>query len=85
MRNAILALALLAAVAGVWGQPIASDSCGVAVELREKYGPVVCDTGTVVTLWNNFFVVTKRDRPPALYPVGNYAVQKLTKLDGGVR
>ena len=83
MRNAILALALLAAVVG--GQPIASDSCGVAVELREKYGPVVHDTGTVITLWNNFFVVTKRDRPPALYPIGNYAVQKLTKLDGGVR
>ena len=83
MRNAIIALVLLAAVA--WGGSIAHDSCGIAVELREKYGPVVHDTGTVVTLWNNFFVVTKRDRPPALYPVGNYAVQKLTKLDGGVR
>lgn len=83
VKNAILALALLAAV--VLGQPVAADSCGFVVELREKYGPVVHDTGTVISIWNNFFVISKRDAPPALYPVGNYAVQKITKIKGVVR
>jgi hypothetical protein len=75
----LLAIFLLA-VGMAWGWPISSDSCGIAVELREKYGPVVYDTGTVIMLYENCFVITKRDGASSWYPVGNYAVSKITKL-----
>jgi hypothetical protein len=81
VKNALIAIALLAAVA--WGQPIAHDEDGflVAVELHEKYGPVVHDTGTVVSIWNGCFVVTHYNRPVTLYPIANYSVSKITKLN----
>jgi hypothetical protein len=79
MRITLAMIILLGAMVGGWGQ-IAQDSCGVAVELREKYGPVINDTGTVIIIWNNYFVITKKDAPSAFYPVANYTVSNVKKL-----
>jgi len=78
MRKLLCAL-LFGAVA-VWGGQIAADSGGIIVELREKYGPVVHDTGTVIMLYDNCFIITHRDGMTSWYPVGNYAISKITKL-----
>jgi hypothetical protein len=81
-----LAVAMvLLAVGGAWGWQIAADTSGIAVELREKYGPVVYDTGTVIMIYDNCFVITHRDGLTSWYPVGNYAVSKITKIKECVR
>jgi hypothetical protein len=82
----MLAVAVVLTAASVgWGWLIAADSSGIAVELREKYGPVVYDTGTVIMIYDNCFVITHRDGLTAWYPVGNYAVSKITKIKEGAR
>jgi hypothetical protein len=45
----------------------------------------VYDTGTVIMIYDNCFVITHRDGLTAWYPVGNYAVSKITKIKEGVR
>jgi hypothetical protein len=79
------AMLLLGWVGGAWGGQIAADTGGIAVELREKYGPVVYDTGTVIMIYDDCFVITHRDGLTSWYPVGNYAVSKITKIKEGVK
>jgi hypothetical protein len=76
----ILILLLLAATS-LLATEIAKDSCGVIVELREKYGPTIVDTGTVLMVYDNNFVLTKFNQPAAWYPVANYAVTKTRRLE----
>lgn len=63
------------------GAVIAHDSCGIVVELREKYGPVITDTGTVLSTINECFVLTKYNKPAAWYPVANYAVKPIGRIE----
>jgi hypothetical protein len=83
MRQIILMVLVMAAVC--IAQSIAQDSCDIAVELREKYGPVVYDTGTVIMIHDNCFVITHRDASSTWYPVGNYSISKITKLKEDVK
>lgn len=79
--TAVLAVGiLLLPILFVHGQPIAQDSCGIIVEFREKYGPVVHDTGTVVMVRDNCWVITHRDGCTTWYPIVNYAISRITKL-----
>jgi hypothetical protein len=72
--------ALLLLVGGAGAQTLAVDSCGYIVELKEKYGPAVYDTGTVVTLYAEKFVVTHRSGPDSFYPTENYSLSHLRRL-----
>ena len=58
---------------------IGADSNGMVVELREKYGPVVYDTGTVLVLYKGFFVLTTKDRGVVWYPSANYSCKIIQK------
>lgn len=55
-----------------------ADSSGIIVELREKYGPVIYDTGTVILIYKNNFIVTKKSGT-AWYPKENYSCKILAK------
>jgi hypothetical protein len=54
---------------------IAYDSNGIYVQLREKYGPIINDTCTVLSRTDDCFICTHRDGPIAVYPACNYSVQ----------
>jgi hypothetical protein len=54
---------------------IAKDSTGLLVEIKEKYGPTTYDSGTVLIIYNGFFVLSKRNNPSNYYPCCNYAVK----------
>ena len=60
---------------------IARDSCGVVVEIREKYGPVWMDTATVVSMADGCFVLTKRAGLTGWYSMQNYSVRIIERLD----
>jgi hypothetical protein len=53
---------------------IGADSTGMIVELREKYGPVIYDTCTVLCTYKNYFVCTGKDET-AWYPIANYSAK----------
>lgn len=52
---------------------ILKDSNGVVIEFKEKYGEIVKDTGTFVTIFNGCWCVTKKDKPSSYYPIENYS------------
>jgi hypothetical protein len=83
MRTLIMSaiLVVLTAIvidAGDMDAVIAADSNGVYVELREKYGPTITDTCTVVSRVGDCFICTHKDGPIAMYPVCNYSLQAWT-------
>jgi hypothetical protein len=82
IRKILLAVLAMVAV-GFGNELIAKDSCGIIVELREKYGPAIIDTGTMIMTYNNFFVIVHRDFPSTFYPIANYSVSKITKKECG--
>ena len=78
MRCLFLIITLVTALLA--GQTIAKDSVGLVVMVREKYGPALVDTCTVVTLHENNFVLTHRDGRTGWYPVGNYSVNIIERM-----
>jgi hypothetical protein len=60
---------------------IAQDSAGLVVEFKEKYGPVVIDTGTVLMAHYGSFVLVKRDRGSAWFPMANYSQRVLHPVE----
>jgi len=73
------AVALVPADEGA--QEIARDSAGLVVEFKEKYGPAVIDTGTVLMEYRGSFVLTKKDRPSAWFPISNYSQRVISRLE----
>jgi hypothetical protein len=62
---------------------IASDFNGIIVLFGEKYGTSFYDTGTVLMLYNNCFILTKKNEPSSWYPVENFSVKKIIKIKRG--
>jgi len=59
---------------------LAKDSSGVAIMLKEKYGYVIPDTGTVIMKGDGEYVVVKNDKPSNRYPICNFAILDMKKL-----
>jgi len=58
---------------------IAQDSLGLEVQIKEKYGPTIIDSGTVLMLWKNNFILLKRSGVRSWYPVANHSVKVLER------
>jgi len=52
---------------------IKADSVGFGVVVKEKYGPAITDSCTVLMVHNGCFVVVRRNST-AWYPMANYSV-----------
>lgn len=80
VKNAILALALLVAVA--WGgQRILFESAGAVVQVKEKYGCSFIDTVTQIEIDHGQYVLyDKNDRPVGWYPVSNHSITIIERL-----
>jgi len=61
---------------------IAKDSCGLIVEVCQKYGPCMHDTCAVLSIWNGNFVLTKRTLPSAHFPESFHSVRVVSRLTG---
>lgn len=48
---------------------VAFDSNGVVTGLRLKYGPLISDTGTVLSIIENRIYITHKERPTTSYPL----------------
>ena len=81
---AVLALAVLLPRNTIQSQElIALDPNGLIVTLKEKYGPAIQDTGTVVIEYKNQYVIVRRNGPSGRYPIANWAIIKIEEVGDG--
>ena len=59
---------------------IAQDTAGLVVEVKEKYGGVLIDTGTVLMYHTGQFVLTKKNGLSDWFPASFHSVRVLEKL-----
>ena len=58
---------------------LAADPVQVIVTLKEKYGAIWSDTGTVLSQSAAAIIVTHRDRPNTEYPRSEFAIVRVDK------
>ncbi|RPJ55941.1 MAG: hypothetical protein EHM12_11275 [Dehalococcoidia bacterium] len=63
-----------------YSQIIAKDSLGLSIQIKEKYGGIFYDTGTVISIVNECIFITKKNEYSSIFPLCNYSIVSIYKL-----
>ena len=78
-------IGIIVLFATVYGDPTApqvlcNDSNGLAVLVKEQYGPEVTDTGSVVMINEGAIWITHKYRSVSYYPTSRYSIEGIKRL-----
>ena len=77
---AIIIACLMAHTSPLAQEVIAADTLGMVVQIREKYGPTLTDTCTVLMYHAGQFVLVKKDGLSGWFPASFHSVRVMEKL-----